>query len=241
MPTLTIQPSDEDFYVYAGSATTNFTLDYLAVNNASGGNTRAILKFDFSALPASVVIDSATFSIYYYSDPIGDPAGRTFEVKRITQIAWVEAEATWNNYKSGSAWAAGGGDFSNLWLAQEIVPAIGNWMNFDVKTQVLIASQDVSKVAHFIVKDNIETGSSNAALFYSSRESTETTLRPKLVIEYRLISSISTAKPPKLYGGVKEAYMKDGWENKKYFFIEQPKAQPCVVQYFDLFVNTNNE
>lgn len=49
------------------------------------------------------------------------------------------------------------------------------------------------------------------------------------------------AKPTKLYSGVKEAFPKDGWENRKHFFVEQTDPHPCVVQYLDLFVDTTNE
>ncbi len=49
------------------------------------------------------------------------------------------------------------------------------------------------------------------------------------------------ARPDKLYSGVKESYPKDGWENEKNFFVEQSSPHPCVVQYWDLFVDTTNE
>ncbi len=60
-------------------------------------------------------------------------------------------------------------------------------------------------------------------------------------IAYITVKSSTIARPTKLYSGVKEAYPKDGWENNKHFYIEQTSPQPCVIQYTDLFVDTNNE
>ncbi len=48
-------------------------------------------------------------------------------------------------------------------------------------------------------------------------------------------------RPPILYSGIKEAYFKDGWQNEKYFYIEQNKAQPCNVQFVDIYAETENE
>ena len=48
-------------------------------------------------------------------------------------------------------------------------------------------------------------------------------------------------RPIKLYSGVKEKHPKDGWENEKYFFVEQSDPYSCIVQYWDLFVDTTNE
>ncbi len=48
-------------------------------------------------------------------------------------------------------------------------------------------------------------------------------------------------RPPVLISGIREAYFKDGWENDKHFYLEQPNCLPCSIQYFDLFINTTNE
>ena len=60
-------------------------------------------------------------------------------------------------------------------------------------------------------------------------------------IAYITVKSNIIAKPKKLYSGVKESFPKDGWKNKKHFYIEQSNPHPCVVQYWDLFVDTTNE
>ncbi len=243
MTTLTIQPSGSDTRLYEGLPDTEYgTIAYMTIGDIGVGKLmRSILKFDFSALPADVVITSATLSIYYYTTEAGTPEGRTYDAKRITQTAWVEAEANWNDYNTGNAWAAGGGDFTETLKASTVVPAVSNWIDFDVIGQVDYANRLVSKVAHFIVMDSVDDDGENRSRFYTNNEVTQTTLRPKLVIEYYLTSTLGTTRPDKLYGGVKEKHPKDGWDNEKYFMVEQSNPMPCVVQYWDLFVQTNNE
>ncbi len=60
-------------------------------------------------------------------------------------------------------------------------------------------------------------------------------------VGYIIIKVAAVTRPDKLYGGVKEKHPKDGWDDEKYFMCEQASPMPCVVQYWDLFVRTNNE
>ncbi len=60
-------------------------------------------------------------------------------------------------------------------------------------------------------------------------------------VDYITAKTNVITRPTKLYSGVKEKHPKDGWDNKKNFFVEQSDPHPCVVQYFDLYVNTSNE
>ncbi len=48
-------------------------------------------------------------------------------------------------------------------------------------------------------------------------------------------------RPPVLYGGIKEAYFADGWENEKYIYIEQSSPYPCIIEFIDVYASTSNE
>ena len=69
---------------------------------------------------------------------------------------------------------------------------------------------------------------------FSSQDST-------VKVNFITANSNIIARPPILYSGIKEAYFKDGWENEKHFYIEQSKAQPCNVQFVDIYAETENE
>lgn len=49
------------------------------------------------------------------------------------------------------------------------------------------------------------------------------------------------SRPAILYSGIREAYFSDGWEDRKHLYLEVSKANPCTIQFFDLYVNTTNE
>ena len=113
MAILTIQPSNIDTYLYEGNKGTNFgLLTYVEVRIYNDGEqvktSRPILKFDFSALPANATITAATLNLYFYAYTNYNAAGRTYWAYELTQTEWVEAEATWNSYKTGSNWTTAG-------------------------------------------------------------------------------------------------------------------------------------
>ena len=60
-------------------------------------------------------------------------------------------------------------------------------------------------------------------------------------VNYITVNSNIITRPPVLFSGIKEAYFKDGWENEKHFYIEQSKAQPCTIQFVDIYADTENE
>ncbi len=58
---------------------------------------------------------------------------------------------------------------------------------------------------------------------------------------YITTSSNIISRPAVLFSGIKEAWFKDGWENEKHLYIEQPKANPCIIQFVDVYANTEND
>ena len=143
---------------------------------------RPILKFDFSSLTAGPIA-SAILSLYFFSK-LNSPEGRTHWAYRITETGWTVPGSTWNNFTTGSPWATAGGDFTTTDGVSAVVPAsINNWMSYNVTAQVQYARDNVSDIAHFLIKDDDESGSTNhRSIFHSSDYLTDTSLRPKLVI-----------------------------------------------------------
>lgn len=197
MAELTVISSKDNWATNAsGNEDTNYsTLYYLYVISYTGYTRRAYLAFDISSLPAGAVISSATLSLYYWSYAASNPTGRQIDVFKITRNDWVEAEQTWNSYKSGSAWTAAGGDYvtSNPAGANTNCPAAaGAWMNWDVKAIVEDAVTNEVNV-NVVAKMNVENEGDYEPLFYAKEYNTDTSLRPKLVIVYTVSSSSSSS------------------------------------------------
>lgn len=177
--------STQDTYLHSAQPTSGhdgYGALYVLIENATPLVTRPIINFDFSSLPSSV-ITTATLRLYYLTTGgTGTCAGRTFYANELTQTGWVESQATWNSYKTGSAWATAGGDFTTTDRASCTVPAVSNWLEFNVKALVehFIASH--GKIANFLIKDDTE--SSEDYIGCGIADETDATYKPQLVITY---------------------------------------------------------
>ena len=71
-----------------------------------------LLSFSgISNLPSSITVDSATIHLYLESENNSTSGGVTsnhIETRRLLRD-WVESQATWNDYATGSAWSTAGG------------------------------------------------------------------------------------------------------------------------------------
>ena len=93
---------------------------------------RSIVKFDLSAIPPGSRINSAYLQMYYYSAPLADPAGRTYNVYRLTED-WTELGSTWNSRDTGVPWTTAGGVWTTEDSSSSIVPSTTDqWMSWDV-------------------------------------------------------------------------------------------------------------
>ncbi len=136
---------------YGGSSALTVTSLYL---DPSERNSRAILKFNISSIPAGSIISSATLKLKAFS--MWDATGRTYWAYRLTTTDWVEIECTWNNKATGTGWSTAGGDYTTDDGAWDIVPAEGEWMDWTVTEQVQTAI-DGGIDAHFLIKDGTES------------------------------------------------------------------------------------
>jgi hypothetical protein len=180
---LIINPSTADSYIVSGSPNSNYGSDAnLDVSAAIASKRRAILKFDFSALPVGAVITFATLSLYLYG--VSNQAqGRTYWAYEVTQEGWTEAGVTWNKYDGTNLWTAAGSDFTTTDGASLTMPADGNWCDWDVLALCQHFLTAHSKIANFLIKDGAENDTKTGR-FYSREEATQTTRRPKLTLGY---------------------------------------------------------
>ncbi len=187
LDTLIIQPSAIDTWIDDDNPITNFGTNNNIDIRSDTPVRRVIMKFDFSSIPTGATIVGATLSLYNHTDAAGSPTGRTYWANRVTEIGWVETEATWNEYSSGNSWSAGGGDFTTTDRSSAIVPTAGNWMDWDVQAQVQYAVDNTEEIAHFLIKDSVESSIHHVSFYSREGSSGDITLRPKLSVKYMLV------------------------------------------------------
>ncbi|GAI54448.1 unnamed protein product, partial [marine sediment metagenome] len=155
---------------------------------------RSILEFDISELPPGSTLISAILHLYYWALGGKDPLGKTIWAYKLTRTNWVELEATWNIYKTGSNWTAAGGDYvtSTPSGGSTIVPAEYGWMTWNVLA-ITQDAYDSEIAAEFLIKfetEGVPYEEYSAMLFRSGDYTTDPDLQPKLVIDYAVAPPI---------------------------------------------------
>lgn len=184
-PTLSIQPPGKDNKLHLSFPTTNKGSDVnLAVEGTAIYLLRSLLEFSLAGLPVGAVLSAADLMLYWLSDIINSPVGRTYWAYRLTRTDWVELESCWSYYKGTTGWTAAGGDYTTDDGASVVIPADYGWITWDVLDQVLYA-QTEEIAAEFLIRDNVETETTRyGGIFHSNDYTDDTDLCPKLVVTY---------------------------------------------------------
>jgi len=137
------------------------------------------LEFNLDTIPADAAIVSATLSLFLRSCDEYDVAALV-ACGRQPHPDWVENEATYNVYKTGTNWNLAGGDWLNDGLShiEELDPSYRGWIEFDVK-DIVQDSVDLTIPAEFLIRAVM----SETHYKFCSHEA-DSWLGPKLEIEY---------------------------------------------------------
>ena len=185
MTTLTLYPAKDTCLEKAHPDSNKGAGDYLTLWDNYSTTWRAIPEFALSDIPAGATISSATLRLYYYFYSAANPVGKTVWAYKLTRTDWVELEATWNAYKTGSSWTAAGGDYvtSSPAGGSTVFPASYDWMSWNVLAIVQDAYTN-GIPAEFLVKfaNEIWSGGIDSYAVFHSKE--YGSLIPELVIEY---------------------------------------------------------
>ncbi|NMB48428.1 DNRLRE domain-containing protein [Candidatus Kuenenbacteria bacterium] len=200
---------------YSASRDTNYgDSTLMEVGTGSSGRIRrGWFKFDFiDDLQAAGVTDSsqitgATLRLYSY-DP--DGAGLTLNFHALLKN-WVESEATWNSYRSGSAWSTAGAGASasgvNGWVVGDYdgtrdraytadfsytnVARANEWIvesGANLLNRIKFWFDNPTKNYGYLAKRNPETADENGFKLISSEHAT-LSWRPQLSISYSVPAS----------------------------------------------------
>ncbi|MBC7223052.1 MAG: DNRLRE domain-containing protein, partial [Anaerolineae bacterium] len=153
----------------------------------SGDIEAGLLYFDVSSIPSTATIEEARLQMYVIQRSNANwtwPG--TYQMKR----AWEENQATWNQAADGMPWGAPGANdpLTDRWFTPTdliTMTAVNTWYEWDVTEMVQdwVFTPGANKGLTVRVVDHPETPVEY--LFASSEYPTES-LRPKLVVRYRL-------------------------------------------------------
>lgn len=130
-----------------------------------GGKTaiyeeHALFYFDLNAfIPADATITAARFWFGVFTIPHVPPPAASHELVRLRRTDWLEDEATWNEYKSGSSWTTPGAEDSTDDIDEGFTVVLGlldtvGWYDFDVETLVDDAWDTRSGICTFMMRRN---------------------------------------------------------------------------------------
>lgn len=177
----------------------------LRVRSGNNRNRRALLKFDLSSLPASATIEAAYLDMYLLLSP---GVARVYDIHRLS-ASWLEGNGdgvdnspaingvTWYETRYGDNawtgfgpwdWAGQGGDFLPGVTDSTATPLVDNmWMRWwNLTSDAVFWYQNPGQNFGWLLKDSVENSPVRYTSRFSSRESFNAALRPKLMVSYIL-------------------------------------------------------
>jgi endonuclease/exonuclease/phosphatase family metal-dependent hydrolase len=157
-------------------------------------NRRIFLKFDTqNYVPAGAVINSA--KLYLTLKEADSSSSRPFAAYRVTR-SFAAPETTWYDYKADSRWSYAGGDLGEKYSTTYVSNAVGSTYVFDLTqlVQRTVRGDFGSRYTRVALLDVGGAASDSYRRFHSSR-STNTALRPKLVITYGSTNTSDAVTP----------------------------------------------
>jgi len=190
--------TSSDTYIEDNTMDANHnSLGYIKVGNTDLVTNRSLIKFDLTSIPASAQIISATLTLR-----LSETSGTTscgLAAYRVLKD-WVAAQSTWNIYKTGSAWDMGGAFFPDGTDCEMVYTGTatvnGSTPQYDL-VKIILDPDHVKEWVDGTLANNgvllkALSESGKSFTFYSSNESTFTTLRPALEVIYTLGGDLVT-------------------------------------------------
>ena len=177
------QPATQDVYIYKNEPTTN--KEGMGIFLYEWTNpARALLSWDISALNV-VDVQSANISLWYFSN-IGDPQGRSYCMRELTETDWLSGEATWNVKRTGVNWDTAGAenDATNQACISMPGPDAWGWITFNVTDLVIrLAITEGQTVLNFMFISP-ESGATYSVSAQDSEYTDDLAKRPKFGLEF---------------------------------------------------------
>ena len=176
-----------DSYMNNFSPTANYggdTTFYLGAGNAKTTPVRRPwIRFHLGVIPSGSTINSALLRFYAATAAASAELAYVFRCLRTYGV--VESEITWNQWKDGENWSAGGGDYYTGFYASFNLPTSqGSFDITGMKVLVDDAIADRDNWLSVIIRRGSESSPDAFIEIISKEESIETQWWPKLIVDY---------------------------------------------------------
>lgn len=196
--TVVLNPS-ADAPIISATPTTNYgTLNILETGDLSPSASayiRSLIKFDVSSIPSNAIIVSAKLELYestaYDSNGVGS---WSVNVHRVL-VDWNEAQVTYNNRLTGTAWTvAGAGQdvlitpSATITLDATAAAAFVSWESHGLRDDVQRWVQGtLANYGWWMIAPSVEAQGTTqlGGNIFASRDHATAGIRPKLTITYR--------------------------------------------------------
>jgi hypothetical protein len=159
---------------------------YIEVEDYNPDKLNGLLEFNMSFIPDGVTIQEAKLWLYRFTGS-GSGQGHA-NIRRITRN-WTELYSDWNNYDSGNNWVTAGGDYhTKVYDWKTILITVNRWYDWNV-TELISEWKDGTYTNYGLA---LETHwSSSWHQFRTSDYYTDLKLRPKLIVNYTVPSTLT--------------------------------------------------
>jgi len=190
----TISPNNE---ADADGSTVTMITGHLPI---PGVPARALLRFDLSSLPSSVVVTSATVEVTAAN--VAVPTPHTHLLHRVN-VDWTEAGATWTGTGLGGGfWETSGGDFASAPDASTPVGGVGTYLfasTPDLVDSVQGWAANAATNFGWVLRSGVEDAvGTRTGRRFSTREAVAN--RPRLVVGYFVPPPSVTLTNPRVEG-----------------------------------------
>ena len=171
--------AEKDVYFNEAEPTVTRNTSILFVQGTASNRVHTLLHFDLVSIPAAATITSASLVLTISSLP---SVALPCYARRVTQTAWVEAQADWTEYSTGNNWATAGGDATATDQASFTVATSGSTTTIDLTTLAIDAYTYRSDALHLLLRSQTEPFTGGVT--WHSSEAANTAYRPVLTINY---------------------------------------------------------
>ncbi len=181
-----------DTYISSNNKTTNYGATSTVY---ASGSARPLVKFDLSSIPANATVQSATLSLYIYSN-LGNGGGTSVYLHRLIDKSWNETQATWNIYATGQNWTTAGMGATTDYATPATASANIGYTPVNIWADFTVTSLVQNWINGGFANNGITILTQNGPRFnaYSSEYNGNITLRPKLSVTYTVPGNDTT--PP---------------------------------------------